>query len=82
MIEIKKNFSRSRIEHAEVFGVYKLTEREKINLGLKRKPPETDLVKVVIPVHRTSSSMAWETRAVPRATAERLRRIYGGGTEK
>ena len=76
MIEVKREYSRSRIEHAAEYGVRKLTEQEKINLGLKRPAPPTDLVEIVMPVHRTASSMAWETRLVSRASLQRIKKEH------
>lgn len=77
MINVKRDYSRSRTSHADVFGVYKLTPEERVALGLQEPPKSADLVEVVIPVHRTSSSMTWETRSVPRISLPRLRQAYG-----
>lgn len=76
MIEVKREYSRSRQEHAAEYGVRKLTEQEKINLGLKKPAPPTDLIEVVVPVHRSSSGMAWETRIVSKASLPRLKKEH------
>ena len=61
--------------HRDTSGVYTLTEREKIALGLK-KPKPSVTVRVVIPVHHTSSGMIWETHEVSPAMYRLLREQY------
>ena len=57
-------YSESRITHNDVFGVYKLTEREKRWLGLKKPAPLKGSIHIVIPVHYGSRAVTWESRFV------------------
>lgn len=52
----------------------KLTEKDKIWLGLKKQPKVIkDTTKIVIPVHYTSRGVMWETRTVNKNTLDELR---------
>lgn len=61
----------------DVFGVYKLTEEEKIRIGLKKPEPEEGTICVAIPVHYRSG-MQWENRLVTPAQLKRYRAQYPG----
>ena len=57
--------------------VYKLTEDERVWLGLsKRKIPAKDMVKVVMPVHYSSHGVIWETVRVSKASLYELKAQY------
>lgn len=58
-------------------GVYDLTEQEKIQLGLVKKPKTLeDLVHIVIPVHHNSHGIIWESRFVTPAAVDLWRAQY------
>ena len=54
-------YSKSRKTHPDEFGVYNLTEDEKVWLGLKRRPIRKGNILIAVPVHYTSSSCEWHT---------------------
>ena len=54
-------YSKSRKTHPDEFGVYNLTEDEKVWLGLKRRPVKRGNILIAVPVHYTSSSCEWHT---------------------
>lgn len=54
-------YSKSRKTHPDEFGVYNLTEDEKVWLGLKRRPIRKGNILIAFPVHYTSSSCEWHT---------------------
>lgn len=90
MTENDEFYSRSRKSHPDVFGVYHLTERERINLGLQQPPPLKGLIHIMVPIHRDASSMQWESRFVTRSSLPGWLRQYpnleivgrGGSLEK
>lgn len=53
---------------ASVSGVYKLTDQEKVYLGLKKPEPLKHLIHIVIPVHHTARAVVWESRFVSAAS--------------
>lgn len=57
-------YSKSRKTHPDEFGVYNLTEDEKVWLGLKRRPIRKGNILIAVPVHYTSSSCEWHTEWV------------------
>ena len=75
--ELSEFYSSSRKSHPDVFGVYNLTEKEKIALGLIKKPkPLKGLIHIVIPVHYKAQGVMWESRFVTAGALEGYREQY------
>lgn len=72
-MEARKEYARkwrqrARAENVDgVFGVYKLTDAEKICLGLKKPAPLRGTIHIVIPEHYGSSAAMWTSRFVTEA---------------
>lgn len=64
MTEENEFYSKSRKTHPDLFGVYHLTERERINLGLQQPAPLKGHIHIAIPVHYGSRAVTWESRFV------------------
>lgn len=76
MTEESEFYSKSRKTHPDLFGVYHLTERERINLGLQQPAPLKGLIHIMVPIHRDASSMQWESRFVTRGSLPAWLRQY------
>ena len=75
--ELSEFYSSSRKSHPDVFGVYTLTEKEKIALGLIRRPkPLKGLIHIVIPVHYKAQGVMWESRFVTAGALDGWREQY------
>ena len=58
-------------------NVYELTEREKIAMGLIKKPKVLkDMVHIVIPEHYHAEGVIWQSRFIPEAELEWYKAQY------
>ena len=81
-MEARKEYARkwrqrARAENVDgVFGVYKLTDAEKIRLGLKKPAPLRGTIHIVIPEHYGSSRVIWMSRFVTEAQLDGYKAQY------
>ena len=73
MLDVKRQYSRSRMEHMDEFGVFKLTEHDKIRLGLKKKAKPAGNIRTVVPLHYGTKGVWWESKMV---TAQEMPEMY------
>lgn len=66
----KREYNRQyqQEKRRETTDVFNLTEQEKINLGLIKKPkPVRDLIHIVVPEHYGASGLIWQSHFVTEA---------------
>jgi len=74
----KREYDRKRrAENIDgVFGVYKLSEAEKLRLGLKKPAPVIGDIRVAIPKHYGANGVQWVSEYVTEAQLETLKVRY------
>lgn len=56
--------------HSGDNGIWKLTDEEKISLGLKKPAPLKGTIQIVIPLHYGTKGVWWQSRFVTEAEME------------
>lgn len=76
MFDVNRHYSNSRMYHEENFSVYKLTERDRIMLGLKKKEKLKGNIRVCVPLHYGSKGVWWESMMVTDAELPEMMAKY------